>query len=104
MKFLKTLLLVTAFLTQNTFAQDGPFHPGPVFKDFGYIATIANPDLVVPKDTILKVVYDSYKNSEVGKVTSTFNSAATFINMHVEAAILWEYLWNSLIQLEKAHH
>lgn len=72
-------------LTVSVNAQNGPFHSGPVFKDFGDIATIKNPDLVIPKDTILKVVYDSYKNSEVGQVTSTFNSAATFINMHVEA-------------------
>ncbi|MDG1437353.1 MAG: DsrE family protein [Emcibacteraceae bacterium] len=85
MKFFKITVTLIALLTQSVFAQEGPFHAGPVFKDFGNIATIKNPDVIVPKDTVLKVVYDSYKNSEVGKLTSTFNSAAAFINMHVEA-------------------
>jgi len=85
MKFFKIIMLMMAIVSQNVFAQESPFHAGPVFKDFGNIATINNPDLLVPKDTVLKVVYDSYKNSEVGKLTSTFNSAAAFINMHVEA-------------------
>lgn len=56
---------------------------GPVFD---FVETVrveqTNP---VPKDKVLKVVYDTYKGAESGKVNSTFLSAARFINMHVDA-------------------
>lgn len=56
---------------------------GPVFD---FVNTVrVDTDMVVPKDTVLKVVYDTYKGAEAGKVNSTFLSAARFINMHVDA-------------------
>ncbi|MCC3859896.1 DsrE family protein [Pseudemcibacter aquimaris] len=56
---------------------------GPVF-DFVETARV-DADMVVPKDKVLKVVYDTYQGAESGKVNSTFTSAARFINMHVDA-------------------
>ena len=56
---------------------------GPVF-DF-VTTTRVQSDVVIPKDTVLKVVYDTYTGAESGKVNSTFLSAARFINMHVDA-------------------
>lgn len=56
---------------------------GPVFD---FVNTMrVDTDMAVPKDTMLKVVYDTYKGAESGKVNSTFLSAARFINMHVDA-------------------
>lgn len=56
---------------------------GPVF-DF-VSTTRVNADMMVPKDKVLKVVYDTYTGADSGKVNSTFLSAAKFINMHVDA-------------------
>ncbi len=64
-------------------AQENPYHSGPVF-DFVETARV-NTDMQVPKDTVLKVVFDTYKGAESGKVNGTFLSAAKFINMHVDA-------------------
>ncbi len=56
---------------------------GPVFD---FVKTVrVDADMRVPKDEVLKVVYDTYKGAEAGKVNSTFLSAARFINMHVDA-------------------
>lgn len=56
---------------------------GPVF-DF-VETTRVNVDMEIPKDTVLRVVYDTYQGAESGTVNSTFLSAASFINMHVDA-------------------
>ncbi len=56
---------------------------GPVF-DFVQTTRVQS-DVEIPKDTVLKVVYDTYTGAESGKVNSTFLSAARFINMHVDA-------------------
>ena len=56
---------------------------GPVF-DFVQITRVQS-DVAIPRDTVLKVVYDTYRGAESGKVNGTFLSAARFINMHVDA-------------------
>lgn len=56
---------------------------GPIF-DFVQITRV-NADMDVPKDTVLKLVYDTYRGADSGEVNSTFLSAARFINMHVDA-------------------
>ena len=56
---------------------------GPVFD---FVETVrVEQTKPIPKDKVLKVVYDTYKGAESGKVNSTFLSAARFINMHVDA-------------------
>lgn len=67
----------------NTTASAQQYHNGPVFD---FVETVrVDADMVVPKDTVLKVVYDTYRGAEVNNVNSTFLSAARFINMHVDA-------------------
>lgn len=56
---------------------------GPVF-DF-VETTRVDADMSIPKDKVLKVVFDTYKGAKSGEVNSTFASAARFINMHVDA-------------------
>jgi len=85
MKILKTILAVALIplLMSVSLAQNNPYHSGPVF-DFVETARV-DTDMQVPKDEVLKVVFDTYKGAESGKVNSTFLSAAKFINMHVDA-------------------
>lgn len=61
------------------------FQLGPVF-DFGPVATIDS-DIPPTKRTKLKLSFDTAKPSEDGKINRTLESAARFINMHVEAGV-----------------
>jgi len=67
-------------------ADDSSFHPGPVFKNFGKIATI-DTDMPLSKETKFKVVFDVSKQGKVGEINSSFVAAARFMNMHVEAGV-----------------
>lgn len=62
------------------------FHNGTVFPEFGKIALI-DADMVIPKRARFRVAFDSAKETEAGKINQTLNSAARFINMHVEAGV-----------------
>ena len=79
MKTIRVLLCGLMFATTVNAQQIS----GPVF-DF-VSTTRVDADMMVPKDKVLKVVYDTYSGAESGKVNSTFMSAAKFINMHVDA-------------------
>lgn len=62
------------------------FHTGPVFTTFGDIATVQS-DLPIPEGTVFKVVFDVTDKATPGQLNRTFDSAARFINMHVEAGV-----------------
>ena len=80
----KIFAVITAIsiLPLNTLAQENAPFTGPVF-DFAQTVRIDNPEMRVPKDKVLKVVFDTYTGAVSGKPNSTFISAARFINMHV---------------------
>jgi len=83
MKLIKLFMAagLIPLLFSGSIAQES--HTGPVFD---FVETVrVDADMVVPKDTVLKVVYDTYRGAEPGKVNSTFLSAARFIYMHVDA-------------------
>lgn len=69
-------------------AHAGPdaFHAGPVFPDFGNIADVDS-QLAIPEGTIFKVVFDVAAAAKPGALNRTLDSAARFINMHVEAGV-----------------
>ncbi len=72
--------IIMSFMTFNSFGQT---ISGPVFD---FVETVrVEQTKPVSKDKVLKVVYDTYKGAESGKVNGTFLSAARFINMHVDA-------------------
>ncbi len=79
----RLMLAVSAIIFLNISALHAQQISGPVF-DFASFTRV-NANMEVPKDTILKVVYDTYRGAESGTVNSTFISAASFINMHVDA-------------------
>ena len=63
------------------------FHAGPVIPKFGPVATISDPDMVIPKDTVFQISFDVAKGAEAGRHNRTLESAARFINMHGEAGV-----------------
>lgn len=70
-------------------ADDNSFLPGPVFKNFGKIATIDS-DMPLSKDTKFKVVFDVSKPGKTGQMNRSLVTAARFVNMHVEAGVAQE--------------
>lgn len=62
------------------------FHGGPVFPDFGKIASVDS-QFPIPEGTVFKMVLDVSEASKPGGLNRTFESAARFINMHVDAGV-----------------
>ncbi len=62
------------------------FTTGPVFQTFGPKAELES-TRPIPEGTIFKIAFDVAKPADSGKLNRTFESAARFINMHVEAGV-----------------
>lgn len=77
-------LLLAALLPFAATAQT--FHPGPVFPDIAPIATIES-DMVIPPGAVFKVTYDVTAQAEAGTRNRNFETAARFLNGHVEAGV-----------------
>jgi intracellular sulfur oxidation DsrE/DsrF family protein len=65
--------------------QASPFRPGPVF-DFARAAAV-DADLVIPKDTKFKLLFDGEDAAMPGAINRLIDTAARFINMNVAAGI-----------------
>ncbi len=66
-----------------------PVHPGPVFTEFGNIASVET-TFEIPADAAFAVAFDTSTAAEPGEINRTLSSAARFINMHVEAGVPME--------------
>ena len=83
------LPLLIALLALPALAQAAPragFHSGPVFTAFADVATVDS-DLAIPKGTVLKVLFDVSDAATPGAMSRKIETAARFINMHVEAGV-----------------
>lgn len=86
---LKMLPLIAAMVLLPMQAVAEPragFHTGSVFTTFGDIATVES-DLPIPEGTVFRVVFDVTEKATPGQLNRTIDSAARFINMHVEAGV-----------------
>jgi len=92
MKSFLFILFVTAFVTIN-YSQGKNTNPTTKIKDFGQVYQIAEPDLLLDKNTKYKVIFDIYSDEGGEKKTNaSVNTVARFINMHVENDIKPENL------------
>ena len=102
-----TRLLVTGltvlFVSETAFAGMEAFHSGPVFDDYGKVATI---DMTRPlaKRTRFKISFDAAKAADPGGINRNFDSLARFINMHVEAGIPLKRINLAMVVHGKAAH
>lgn len=62
------------------------FHAGTVIPDFGAIASVDG-HAPIPADATFSVAFDVSEPGKPGTINRTIESAARFINMHVEAGI-----------------
>lgn len=86
---LKIMSIVTALLLLPLQAAANPrpgFHSGPVFSSFGDIASVRS-DQPIPEGTVFRVAFDVSEKATPGQLNRAFESAARFINMHVEAGV-----------------
>ncbi len=67
-------------------AQSDAFHSGPVFTEFGNVASVET-TMEMPSDASFAVAFDTSTAADPGEINRTLNSAARFINMHVEAGV-----------------
>ncbi|MEM8696981.1 MAG: DsrE family protein [Pseudomonadota bacterium] len=89
LKFATALIalgLAAAPLAAQSPAQSGAFAAGPVFTDFGEVASVET-TMAIPADTAFAVAFDTATRADVGEINRTLNSAARFINMHVAAGV-----------------
>jgi intracellular sulfur oxidation DsrE/DsrF family protein len=86
---LKFIPVVIALLLLPVQAHAEPrpgFHAGPVFTSFGDIASVES-DLPIPQGTVFRVLFDVTDKATPGQLSRHIDSAARFINMHVEAGV-----------------
>ncbi|OYY89914.1 MAG: hypothetical protein B7Y45_10155 [Sphingomonas sp. 28-66-16] len=62
------------------------FHPGPVFAEFGDVASVDS-DMPLPPTTVFHVAFNVSEKAKPGELSRAIESAARFINMHVEAGV-----------------
>ena len=62
------------------------FHQGEAIKSFGKVASVDS-DMKIPENTQFKITFDVGKQAKPGEINRTLDSAARFINMHVEAGV-----------------
>ena len=79
-------LIALGIVTMPLAAQTSRFHPGPIFTEFGNVASIET-TMAIPADAAFAVAFDTSSRADVGEINRTLSSAARFINMHVEAGI-----------------
>ena len=79
-------LLALCLSTTPLSAQNSSFHRGTAIPEFGQIATIET-DMPIPQDTKFNISYDLAKGASIGEINRSFNTAARFINMHIEAGV-----------------
>ena len=81
------IMLLSLALATPAAAQDmSNFTMGPVFEEFGPVADV-EADMDLPDNAYFRVAFDAAKGAEDGKLNSTLNGAARFINMHVRAGV-----------------
>jgi intracellular sulfur oxidation DsrE/DsrF family protein len=92
MKYFLFYLFVIAFININ-YSQENNANPGTKITDFGQTYKIAEPDLLLDKNTKYKVIFDVYTDGKNNKkLNSSINTVARFINMHAENGIKPENL------------
>lgn len=67
-------------------AQPERFHRGPAIPDYGDVAAVEGA-APIPEGSEFRVAFDTAQGAEAGEVNRTLDSAARFINMHVEAGV-----------------
>ncbi|MBI1364688.1 MAG: hypothetical protein GC153_01850 [Alphaproteobacteria bacterium] len=94
--FRPLVFFALAFLSVRAFAAESPFHPGPVIPEFGKVASVET-DMPIPAGTDFKVQFDVTDAAKPGEINRSFDTAARFINMHVENGVPLDHIHLALV-------
>ena len=83
MKLLTTVTLIMLISSVWGKSIAAEFADGPVIFGYGKHAPVQQ-DIMLQKESLLKVVFDLGKAGEDGAVNRGFDSVARFLNMHVD--------------------
>lgn len=86
LRLLLSSIFAFSILITSGYAQSDAFHPGPVFADIGAIASV-DVDQQISKNEKFYVRFDVSKQSKSGTVSGTLQSAARYVNLHIEAGV-----------------
>ncbi len=82
------LTLCLFILSLSVFSQKQKTSKGPVFKDFGDVYRIKDPDLLLDKHKVYSVIFDVYSDAKNNdEINPSINTVARFINMHIQNEI-----------------
>ncbi len=81
--FIFTLSVLALSVSAQNF---DAFHSGKAIPSFGKIASV-NSDVEIPQDTEFRITFDVSQQAAPGTINRTLDSAARFINMHVDASV-----------------
>ena len=87
--------LAWTLLGAAALAAPGDFAPGPVLKNFGPVASVA--DHRVDSQSVFKVAFDISQAAKPGTINRSMESAARFLNMHAAAGVKPENLSVALV-------
>lgn len=73
-------------LSSPALADSSAFHAGPAIPDYGRIASVDS-DFAIPKNARFKVQFDLQKGAKPGEINRGLETAARFVNMHVENGV-----------------
>lgn len=86
MKKIVVFLIFINYIAIN--AQETKTKMGPILTNFGSVFQIENPDLVLQKDNIYKVIFDVYTDpSKDGGMNPLLNTVARYLNMHAQHGV-----------------
>lgn len=81
-----SMVFALVALACPAFADQSAFHAGPEIPEYGRIASVDS-DFAIPKKAMLKVRFDVSNAAAPGELNRGLESAARFINMHVESGV-----------------
>lgn len=91
-----TLPSILVFFAFPALAGEDAFHAGPAIADYGPVATI-DQDMTIPADVEFKVRFDIKDQADAGAISRKLETAARFINMHVENGVARENIDLALV-------
>ncbi len=72
------------------------FHPGPAIPEYGRIADVDN-DFPLAEGIEFRVAFDVADQAEPGEISRGLESAARFINIHVDAGVAIENIHLAMV-------
>ena len=87
MKRLYFLIILLSSLSLS--AQKTATKKGPILTEFGSVFQIKNPELILQKDKVYKVIFDIYTNpaKEDNKPNPLLTTVARYLNMHAQHGV-----------------